>query len=117
MEIARFWLLRPRGRPVVRSPVNKKLHERDRAILRLKAKEMSNRWIAGRLGLSEKAVRKSLRRLGWKPGPEPSLSFLPEAGSQVRLAVVSASTVLKTPLPVAEQPPDKVPQVSDCTAI
>ena len=110
-------LARPRGRPVVRSPVNKKLHERDRAILRLKAKEMSNRWIAGRLGLSEKAVRKSLRRLGWKPGPEPSLSFLPEAGSQVQLAVVSASTVLETPLPVAEQPPDKVPQLpSDAAA-
>jgi len=99
-------LARPRGRPVVRSPVNKKLHERDRAILRLKAKEMSNRWIAGRLGLSEKAVRKSLRRLGWKPGPEPSLSFLPEAGSQVQLAVVST-----------EQPPDKMPQLpSDATA-
>src|SRR6266851_5146924 len=99
-------LARPRGRPVVRSPVNKKLHERDRSILRLKAKEMSNRWIAGRLGLSEKAVRKSLRRLGWKPGPEPSLSFLPEAGSQVQLAVVST-----------EQPPDKMPQLpSDATA-
>src|SRR5260370_21550289 len=110
-------LARPRGRPVVRSPVNKKLHERDRAILRLKAKEMSNRWIAGRLGLSEKAVRKSLRRLGWKPGPEPSLSFLPEAGSQVQLHMVSASTGLATPLPVAEQPPDKVPQLpSDAAA-
>ena len=44
-------LARPRGRPVVRSPVNKKLHERDRAILRLKAKEMSNRWIASRWDL------------------------------------------------------------------
>ncbi len=99
-------LARPRGRPVVRSPANKKLQERDRTILRLKAKEMSNRWIAGRLGLSEKAVRKSLRRLGWKPGPEPSLSFLPEAGSQVQLAVVST-----------EQPPDKMPQLpSDATA-
>jgi DNA-binding CsgD family transcriptional regulator len=99
-------LARPRGRPVVRSPANKKLQERDRTILRLKAKEMSNRWIAGRLGLSEKAVRKSLRRLGWKPGPEPSLSFLPEAGSQVQLAVVST-----------EQPPDKMPQLPcDATA-
>ena len=103
-------LARPRGRPVVRSPVHKKLHERDRTILRLKAKEMSNRWIAGRLGLSEKAVRKSLRRLGWKPGPEASLSFLPEAGSQVQLALVSASTLLETPPCVTEQPPDKLPQ-------
>jgi len=103
-------LARPRGRPVVRPPVHKKLHERDRTILRLKAKEMSNRWIAGRLGLSEKAVRKSLRRLGWKPGPEASLSFLPEAGSQVQLAVVSASTLLKTSSCVTEQPPDKISQ-------
>jgi len=103
-------LARPRGRPVVRSPVRKKLHERDRTILRLKAKEMSNRWIAGRLGLSEKAVRKSLRRLGWKPGPDASLSFLPEAGSQVQLAVVSASTLLKTSSCVTEQPPDKMSQ-------
>ena len=110
-------LARPRGRPVVHSPVNKKLQERDRIILRLKAKEMSNRWIAGRLGLSEKAVRKSLRRLGWKPGPEPSLSFLPEAGSQVQLAMVSASTVLEIPPPVTEQPPDKKPQLlSDSAA-
>src|SRR5438876_2650723 len=71
---------------------------------------MSNRWIAGRLGLSEKAVRKSLRRLGWKPGPDASLSFLPEAGSQVQLAVVSASTLLKTSSCVTEQPPDKMSQ-------
>jgi DNA-binding CsgD family transcriptional regulator len=103
-------LARPRGRPVVRSPVHKKLHERDRTILRLKAKEMSNRWIAGRLGLSEKAVRKSLRRLGWKPGPKASLSFLPEAGSQVQLAVVSASTLLKASSCFTEQPPDKISQ-------
>jgi DNA-binding CsgD family transcriptional regulator len=110
-------LARPRGRPVVRSFVHNKLLPRDRTILRLKAKEMSNRWIAGRLGLSEKAVRKSLRRLGWKPGPEPSLSFLPETGSQVQLAVVSASTWLETPTSVTEQPPDKRPQLpSDAAA-
>src|SRR5260370_20320138 len=103
-------LARPRGRPVVRSPVNKKLHERDRAILRLKAKEMSNRWIAGRLGLSEKAVRKSLRPLGWKPGPGPSLSFLPEAGLPGQVAMGSASTGLATPPCVTEQPADKISQ-------
>jgi len=109
-------LARPRGRPVVRSSVHRKLHERDRTILRLKAKEMSNRWIAGRLGLSEKAVRKSLRRLGWKPSSEPSLSFLPEAGSQVQLAVVSATTLLKTPPSVTEQTPAKMPQLLSDTA-
>ena len=55
-------LARPRGRPAVNSPVHKKTHERDKTILRLKAKGMSNRWIAGRLGLNEKVVRKDLRR-------------------------------------------------------
>src|SRR5260370_3368454 len=100
----------PRGRRVVGSHVHKKLHELDRMMIRLKDKEMSNRWIAGRLGLSEKAVRKSLRQLGWKPGPEASLSFLPEAGSAVQLAVVSASTLLETPPCVTEPPPDKMSQ-------
>jgi len=104
-------LARPRGRPAACSPVYKKLPGRDRTILRLKTKEMSNRWIAGRLGLSEKAVRKSLRRLGWKPGPEPSLSFLPEARSQVQLAVASASTLLETPPSVTDQPAEKMPQL------
>src|SRR5467141_861638 len=104
-------LARPRGRPVVRSPVNKKLHERDRAILRLKAKEMSNRWIAGRLGLSEKAVRKILRRLGCKPCPEPRLLFPPKAGSQTQQAKVSASKLIETPPSAAAQPPDKRTQL------
>src|SRR6266436_3388830 len=51
-------LARPRGRPAVNSPVHKKTHERDKTVLRLKAKGMSNRWIASRLGLNEKVVRK-----------------------------------------------------------
>jgi transposase len=39
----------------------------ERALLRLKDEGRSNRVIAQRLGVSEKAVRKRLRRLGWKP--------------------------------------------------
>src|SRR6266581_1646323 len=103
-------LARPRGRPAARSPAHKKLHERDRTILRLKAKGMSNRWIAGRLGLSEKTVRKSLRRLGWKSDPEPDLPFLSKADSQAKRAPVSASKLIETPPSAAEQPPDKRPQ-------
>jgi DNA-binding CsgD family transcriptional regulator len=103
-------LARPRGRPAARSPAHKKLHERDRTILRLKAKEMSNRWIAGRLGLSEKTVRKSLRRLGWKSDPEPDLPSLSKADSQAKQAPVSASKLIETPPSAAEQPPDKMPQ-------
>jgi len=52
------------GRPPASSSGPARISERDRTILRLKAKERSNRWIAGRLGLSEKAVRKILSRLG-----------------------------------------------------
>src|ERR1700751_5287626 len=57
-------LVRPEGRPSSAASGHQKIHARDRTILRLKAKGMSNRWIAGRLGLSETAVRKSLRRFG-----------------------------------------------------
>jgi Bacterial regulatory proteins, luxR family len=104
-------LARPEGRPSGSPSRHKRNHERDRTILRLKAKGMSNRWIAGRLGLSEKAVRKSLRRLGWKPCPEPRLAFPPEAGSQAQQATVSASKLIETPPSAAEQPPDKRAQL------
>jgi len=56
-------LAHPRGRPSGSPSGHKKTHKRDQTILRLKTKGMSNRWIAGRLGLSETAVRKVL--VGW----------------------------------------------------
>src|SRR5580700_4836157 len=70
-------LARLPGRPPARAPAPEKIPARDRTILRLKAKERSNRWIAGRLGLSETAIRKALRRLGWNPSSEPSPLPLP----------------------------------------
>ena len=103
-------LVRPEGRPAGSPSGRKKNHERNQTILRLKAKGMSNRWIAGRLGLSEKTVRKSLRRLGWKSDPEPDLPFLPKADSQAKPAPVSASKLIDTPPSAAEPPPDKMPQ-------
>jgi len=68
-------LARPRGRPSGRPSQSQLLSPRDRTILQLKTHAMSNRWIAGRLGLSEKMIRKCLRRLGWTDPPqsEPSL--------------------------------------------
>jgi DNA-binding CsgD family transcriptional regulator len=92
-------LARPRGRPSGSPSGHKKTQKRDQTILRLKTKGMSNRWIAGRLGLSETAVRKSLGRLGWKSDPEPDLPFLPEADSQAKRATVTI------PLSAAELPP------------
>ena len=103
-------LVRPEGRPAGSPSGGKKNHERNQTILRLKAKGMSNRWIAGRLGLSEKTVRKSLRRLGWKSDPEPDLPFLSKADSQTKQAPVSASKLIETLPSAAEQPPDKMPQ-------
>ena len=69
----------PRGRP--RAPAS------DRVIGRLKASGQSNRAIAHRLGIDEKAVRKRLRRLGWaSPKPEqPPLPF-PEQGADPNLS-------------------------------
>ena len=101
---------RPRGRPAVNFPVRKEIHQRDRTILRLKAKGMSNRWVAGRLGLSETAVRKSLRRLGWKPCPEPdrNLPFPSEADSQAEQTPVLASKWIETPPSAAEPTPRKM---------
>src|SRR5229473_3551097 len=99
-------LARPRGRP----SGHKKTHERDQTILRLKTKGMSNRWIAGRLGLSETAVRKSLRRLGWKSDPDPDLPFLPEAVSQAKRATVPVNKLIEIPSLAADQAPRKTGQ-------
>ena len=68
-------LARPRGRPSGPPSQSQLLSPRDRTILQLKTHAMSNRWIAGRLGLSEKMIRKCLRRLGWTDPPqsEPAL--------------------------------------------
>ncbi len=49
----------PRGKPRVSS-------SRSKLVSRLKAQGHSNRAIAERLGITENAVRKLLRRLGWK---------------------------------------------------
>jgi hypothetical protein len=78
--------------------------ERDRTILQLKAKEMSNRWIAGRLDLSETAVRKSLRRHGWKPLIQPCFPGLGDVSPEAEPATVSDNPSIKTRPPAAEPP-------------
>jgi hypothetical protein len=50
---------------------------RDREILRLKAQGLSNRAVAAKLGVSEMAIRKRLRRLSWQPPPADPQSTMP----------------------------------------
>src|SRR6266849_6576546 len=110
-------LARPEGRPSGSPARHKKTHERDHTILRLKAKGMSNRWIAGRIGLSEKAVRKSLRRLGWQPCPEPCLFFLQKNGLQAKQSIVSAAKLIEAPPSAAAQPPRQRAQFQTDSAV
>jgi transposase len=69
-------LVRKPGRPASRRSGGAKERGRDQTILHLKTKGASNRAIAGKLGLSEKAIRKRLRRLGWQPQAEPPAAGL-----------------------------------------
>ena len=70
-------IVRPDGRPSGNSEPARK-RRRDQTILRLKTKGLSNRAIAGKLGVDEKIVRRRLRHLGWTPSPEPSFAFIEE---------------------------------------
>jgi len=73
-------LVRASGRPLGSMAGRSKQRGRDQTILYLKAKGSSNRAIAGKLGLSETAIRKRLRRLGWQPSPESGEPRLPFSG-------------------------------------
>jgi transposase len=83
----------PKDRPRVKSA-------RVRCVTRLKGEGLSNRAIAARLGIGEKAVRKLLRRLGWK-APELVQGVLPLDGAGAD-PKVSASTAA----------PDEAPSVA-----
>ena len=78
---------------------------RDRTILRLKAQGISNRGIAGRLGLSEMMIRKILRRLGWQPAPEAALPLLPQADAPAKPVTISDSSADQISLPAPPPPP------------
>jgi DNA-binding CsgD family transcriptional regulator len=61
-------LARPRGYPQGRSRLSK---WRKRQIVRLKEEGRSNRHIAQKVGVSEMAIRKLLKRWGWEPVKVP----------------------------------------------
>ena len=96
-------LVRPEGRPAdgsIPKPIS-----RDRTILRLKAQGISNRGIAGRLGLDEKMIRKILRRRGWQPAPEATLPLLPKADAPAKPVTISDSSADQSSLPAPPPPP------------
>lgn len=98
------------GRPVGPAASTRKDQGRDQTLLNLKSKGFSNRAIAGRLGLSEKAIRKRLRRLGWTPVAPPELSFAQQpAAAAVSLPIEESlqSSAARTP---ADPQPDAPPQ-------
>ena len=97
-------LVRPEGRPAGGS-TGPQPTARDRTILRLKTRGLSNRGIGGRLGLSEMMIRKILRRLGWQPAPEATLPLLPKADPPTEPATISHSPSDHMPLPAAPPPP------------
>lgn len=78
-----------RGRPTGVAP--KKTDARGKTILRMKERGFSNRGIAKRLGLAENAVRKRLRRLGWKPQPDACLPFATKSDQPFPLDTVDSS--------------------------
>jgi transposase len=86
----------PKGRARVRPARTRRVND-------LKAQGLSNRAIAERLGVTEKAVRKQLRRLGWK-APEPEQIELPlgEPGADPNLSASSITALTPTP----EAPPE-----------
>ena len=105
-------LVRGPGRPSGSRSGREKERGGDQTILHLKAKGSSNRAIAGRLGLSEKAIRKRLRRLGWQPSSEsddPCLPFHQEATADAPHAADTQNSIdaIKTIAPpdTAERQP------------
>jgi transposase len=89
----------PKGRARLRGARSRRVHD-------LKAQGQSNRAIAARLGVTEKAVRKLLRRLGWKP-PEPEQRELPLGPAGRMGADPNLSASATTPSPISTQEPEK----------
>jgi transposase len=87
----------PRGRPRLTAT-------RQRLVQRLKSLGIAQREIARRIGVGENAVRKVLRRLGWKARPSVQTELpLPEDVSAHPNLSASASTGALLPRPTSAQ--------------
>ncbi len=90
----------PRGRARLREARSRRVHD-------LKAQGHSNRAIGALLGVTEKAVRKLLRRLGWKPA-DPAQRELPLGPAAAReRADPNVSASATPPSPTSLQGPEK----------
>src|SRR3989339_1719859 len=92
---------RLRGRPSVGAP--SRPSRRDRTILRLKARGLSNRAIAQRLGVVEHTIRKRLRRLHWSAVAVAAPSLLDEADAPPTIAT-RAELPTPEPRPIVDGP-------------
>ena len=93
----------PKGQP--RLPAS-----RTRQVTRLKGQGFSNRQIAMRIGVTEKAIRNILRRMGWTK-PEQAQATLPLEGEGAN-PNVSASSITRPDLPSPPTPPASDPKLS-----
>ncbi|MCZ7640423.1 MAG: helix-turn-helix domain-containing protein [Verrucomicrobia bacterium] len=87
-------------------------------VQRLKAEGHSQRQMAEQLGVSVRAVRKTLRRLGWKPAAvvQPELPLEPAAGVGVRTAALQTTGPSSSPQgTVAAAPGPSLPQAPATT--
>jgi transposase len=84
-------------------------HSRLQLIQRLKAKGYGQREIARRIGVSENAVRKLLRRLGWKTAPpdQTELLFCAEGGAHPKVSGLVMAGVASSAVPPAQSAPPK----------
>ena len=98
----------PRGYPAGRQRLPM---SRSRLVHRLKAAGRSNREIARRLGINEKAVRKLLRRLGWKE-QQPQQAELPLVGALGADPKLSAFSSPKSPKATKALAVDADPKLS-----
>lgn len=92
---------RPRGRPS--GVTSSRPSARDRTILRLKARGLSNRAIAQRVGVVERAIRKRLHRLHWRPAEVEAPSLFGEPNAQPPIAMLGRRPTPEPP-PIADGP-------------
>jgi transposase len=77
-----------------------------RSVRQFKEAGISNREIARRLGVCEKAIRKLLRRMGWQPCPQAAQQPLPglDLFREAAVPMTSVPPVIPTPLSPQEEP-------------